>query len=91
MKKILFILPSIGVGGMERVLVTLANRLDAIGHSVTVVTFQPPFELRDELSKNITFKYKPTNNRPGNKIPYIRHKYYDGGMWEKRASARTLA
>ena len=90
MKKILFILPSIGVGGMERVLVTLANRLDAIGHSVTVVTFQPPFELRDELSKNITFKYKPTNNRPGNKIPYIRHKYYDGGMWEKRASARTL-
>ena len=90
MKKILFILPSIGIGGMERVLVTLSNKLDALGYNVTVVTFQPPFELRDELSKNITFKYKPTNNRLGNKIPYIRHKFYDGGMWEKRASARTL-
>ena len=33
MKKILFVLPSLTVGGMEKMLVTLANRLTACGYA----------------------------------------------------------
>ena len=36
MKRILFIVPSLGMGGMERVLVNYANLLTAKGHEVTV-------------------------------------------------------
>lgn len=90
MKKILFILPSLEVGGLQRVQVTIANRLATYGHDVTVMILDPVDDLRFELDSRVHFIYKPYKKHIGNKIPYIRHKFYDSGMWETRASAKKL-
>lgn len=90
MIKVLFILPSLGVGGLERVQVTLANALVKHGYDVTVMVLSNVTDLADELDERVRFVYKPPKQHIGNKIPYIRHKYYDDGMWETRASARQL-
>ena len=91
MKKILFVLPSLATGGLERVQVTLANALAAIGHDVTVMTLDPTDDLRGELDPRVRYRYRPYKKHPvGSRIPYVRHKFYDDGMWETRASAKTL-
>ena len=90
MKKILFILPTLAVGGLERVQVTLANKLVQSGYDVTIKTLFPIDTLKDELDERVHFEYKPPKKHIGNRIPYIRHKFYDDGMWEKRASAKEL-
>lgn len=90
MKKVLFILPSLGIGGLERVQVTLANALVQNGYDVTVMVLTNVTDLRDELDERVHFCYKPPKQHLGNKIPYIRHKLYDDGMWETRASAKQL-
>lgn len=90
MKKILFILPSLEVGGLQRVQVTIANRLVANGYDVTVMILDPIDDLKMELDSKVNFIHKPYKKHIGNKIPYIRHKFYDSGMWETRASARKL-
>ncbi|MBO4213250.1 MAG: glycosyltransferase [Clostridia bacterium] len=91
MKKILFILPSLCVGGLERMQVTLANALVARGYDVTVMTLLPERDLADELDEKVKFIYKPYKPHPiMSRIPYVRYKFYDDGMWEGRASAETL-
>ncbi len=90
MKKILFILPSLKLGGLERVQVTIANALANRGHDVTVMIFNPVFTIQNELSDKVRFIYRPPKKHLGQKIPYIRHVWYDIGLWETRASARTL-
>ena len=90
MKKVLFILPSLTVGGLERVQVTIANKLADNGYDVTVMTLDPKDDLKDELDNRVRYIYKPPKLHLGNKIPYIRHKLYDDGMWETRASAKQL-
>jgi glycosyltransferase involved in cell wall biosynthesis len=90
MKKILFILPSLGVGGLERVQVTLANKLVQHGYDVTVMILAPVDDLKSELNECVHFVYKPPKQHLGNRVPYIRHKLYDDGMWETRASAKQL-
>ncbi|MBQ1453267.1 MAG: glycosyltransferase, partial [Ruminococcus sp.] len=90
MKNILLLLPSLTVGGMERMAVTLANKLDSLGFSVTVMILDDITELQTELSNNIRLIRKPYKNHFGKKLPYIRHKYYDDGMWETRATPRQL-
>ena len=90
MKRILFILPSLGVGGLERVQVTIANKLVQNGYDVTVMILSPVDDFRDELDSRVHFIYKPLKRHLGNRLPYIRHKYYDDGMWETRASAEQL-
>lgn len=47
--KIALFTVSLEVGGAERVLVTLANRFAALGHTVEVVLMKPEGELRSEL------------------------------------------
>ena len=83
MKKILFIAPSLTPGGMERMLVTIANRLVAHGYDVTVQILDDITDLRDELDERITLRRKPYKTHFGQKLPYIRHKllyeYYVGG------------
>lgn len=88
--KVLFILPTLAFGGLERMQVTLANKLAANGYDVTVMILSPVDNLRDELDSRVRFIYKPPKRHLGNNIPYIRHRYYDDGMWETRASARQL-
>lgn len=90
MKRILFLAPSLGVGGMERALVTLANRLVKNGYDVTVMLLDETEDLKDELDKDVRLIRKPYKDHLGKKIPYIRHKFYDDGMWETRAAPKTL-
>ena len=90
MKRILFVLPSLGVGGMERALITIANQLIDHGYEVTVCILDDITDLSDELDKGVRLLHKPYKSHLGQKIPYIRHKLYDDGMWEKRATPRQL-
>ncbi len=93
MKKssILFILPSLVTGGMEKVQVELANALADRGHDVTVLVLEPADDLRKELDSRVCYRYVPYHPHVlGKRIPYIRHRFYDDGMWEKRASAKKL-
>jgi len=90
MKKILFILPSLEVGGLQRVQITIANQLVIHGYDVTVMILDPIDDLKRELDSKINLIHKPYKDHIGDKIPYIRHKFYDSGMWETRASADKL-
>lgn len=90
MKKILFILPSLTVGGLEKVQVTLANKLVQNDYDVTIMTLSPEDDLKDELDERVHVKYRPPKSHLGNSLPYIRRKLYDDGMWERRASAKQL-
>ena len=67
-KRIIFILPSLVVGGLERVQVTLANKLVSVGYDVTVMSLTPTNDLKDELDKRVHFVYKPPKQHLGNRI-----------------------
>lgn len=89
--KILFILPSLTLGGLERALVTLANALTERGHNVTVLVLNNVYDLKDDLNPSVRLIYKSAKpHKIMKRIPYIRYKFYDDGMWETRASAKTL-
>lgn len=89
-KRILFILPSLALGGLERAQVTLANSLQRAGHDVTVMMLEEKNELGDELDRRVTLFRKVYKQHFGKKLPYIRHKFYDDGMWETRATPEEL-
>ena len=91
MKKILFVLPWLALGGLERVQVTIANALVHRGYDVTVLVLENRLDLKDELDCRVHLLYKPpkTHNIMRH-IPYVRNKFYDDGMWETRASAKSL-
>ncbi len=88
-KRILFILPSLVVGGLERVQVTLANALARRGHQVTVMTFDKGDELACDLDSNVKFVYKKSKYDILNRIPKVRS-FFDYGVGETRASAKAL-
>ena len=90
MKKILFVLPSLTVGGMEKMLVNLSNALTELGNDVTVMILDSNTDLKDELSEKVRLVHRPYKEHFGKKLPYIRNKYFDDGMWETRASAEQL-
>lgn len=91
MKKILFVLPWLKVGGLERVQVNIANALAERGYDVTVMTLSPENDLAEELSDKVHYVYKPYKTHPlMRRIPYIRSKFYDDGMWETRATPEKL-
>ena len=89
-KRILFVIPSLVIGGMERVLITLANSLSRAGNEVTVMTLDEGSDLGDTLDSGIRLFRKEYKKHPGEKIPFIRHKLYDDGMWETRAKPAEL-
>lgn len=90
MKKILFVVPSLVVGGMERMQVTLANVLYAAGYDITIMTLNPTHTLASELNEGIKLIYKPYREFPiMSKIKYL-WTFYDDGIWETRSSSRTL-
>ena len=90
MKRVLFILPSLTMGGLERVQVTLANALQRIGYDVTVMILDDNRELEDELDNRVTLFRKVYKTHLGQSVPYIRTRYYDDGMWESRATPEEL-
>ena len=89
-KKILFLTPSLGIGGLERVQVTIANRLVEEGYDVTVMILDPIDTLKDLLDERVRLVYKTYKNHWGKRFSFIRHRYYDDGVWETRASADSL-
>lgn len=89
-KKILFILPWLAVGGLERVQVTIANALAERGHDITIMTYTKGNDLAPELNPRIHFIYKQPKPFPiRRRMKYI-WTFYDDGMWETRASPKTL-
>lgn len=90
MKKVLFVLPSLSVGGLEREQVTLANYLDNNGYDVTIMILDNIRDLENELNKNVKLVHKPYKKHIGSYIRPIRHRYYDDGMWETRANSKQL-
>ena len=90
MKRVLFILPSLTMGGLERVQVTLANALQRSGYDVTVMILDDNRELEDELDRRVTLFRKVYKTHLGQSVPYIRTRYYDDGMWESRATPEEL-
>lgn len=89
-KSILFVLQSLRMGGAERVQVTIANKLVQAGYDVTILIWKPYFTFRDNLDERVRLIYKAPDEHLGNKIPYIRHKFYDDCMWELRATPKQL-
>lgn len=84
-------LPGLPIGGMERMLVSLANALSRRGHKVSVVTYNVHRELADELLPEVRFIQKSLKPHPIMKrIPWVRHRWYDDGMWETRTSPESL-
>ncbi len=63
-KKILFAAHSLDIGGIETALVTLVNKLQNIGYSVTVALEKKQGIFLKELDKNIkVIEYRPNNNK----------------------------
>lgn len=91
-KRILFITQSLARGGMETVLVNIANCLAEKDFDVTILCYEPKNELVSDLSPDVRYVYKPRKEFPVlRKTPYIKRFYkYNKAVWEHRASAKTL-
>lgn len=90
MKKVLFVLPSLTVGGMEKMAVTLSNKLTEAGYRVTLLLLDNITDLKDELSEGVRLICKPYKPHLGNKLPYLRSKFYDDGMWKREPSPHSF-
>lgn len=75
MKKILIILPSLAVGGMEKVLINLVNSLPKEEYTITIKTIYDCFEIAEDLNSNINYSsfYKSSKNK---RINYIKSRVY---------------
>ncbi len=61
--KLLFAANSLDVGGIEKALVTLVNKLDEMGYNVTVALEKKQGIFLEELNENINIiEYKPSSN-----------------------------
>lgn len=91
-KRILFVTESLTRGGMETVLVSIANNLAAKDFDVTVLCYDPRDTLVPDLDAKINYIYKPRKEfRIMRKLPYIKRFYKSkNAVWEHRASARAL-
>lgn len=91
-KRVLFVTESLARGGMETVLVTIANALVKRGYDVTILCYNPIDELRGDLNPSVRYIYKPRREfKVMNRIPHIRRYYnYRKAAWEHRVSPSTL-
>lgn len=71
MKKILFGITGLTIGGAERVLVDLVNKLSS-DYDITIFTIYPKGELEKELNKNV--KLKSLYNKPYKELSKIGQK-----------------
>lgn len=94
MKKILFVTSALGIGGMERVLVDIANALVERNYDVTILTYikNDGDSWIVDLDDRVHFVYKENRDFPvREKLPYI-HRYYKKNklLWETRTSSQSL-
>lgn len=75
MRKVLIILPSLAVGGMEKVLINLVNSLPKEEYTITIKTIYDCFEIAENLNSNINYSsfYKSSKNK---RINYIKSRAY---------------
>ena len=90
MKKVLFLISSLHIGGAQKSLVLLANALARRGYDITIRILVNKTDLQSELDERIKVEYKPYKMNLDKKIPYIRHEFYDTGLWENRTAAKNL-
>lgn len=57
MKKIIFLIHTLGVGGAEKVLVNLVNNMDATKYDITVMTVINTGAFIEKLNPNIKYRY----------------------------------
>ena len=92
-RRVLFISGSLARGGMQVVLVNIANVLSKNGYDVTILCYDSSDDdLREELDSQVKYIYKPRRQFIlMNRIPHIRRYYnYRKAVWEHRASASSL-
>lgn len=91
-KKILFVIHSLTRGGMETVLVNIANNLNKKGYKITILCYDSTDYLVSELNDGVQYIYKPRRKfLILRKIPYIRRFFRQKkDVWEHRASAKKL-
>ena len=91
-KRILFVTESLARGGMETVLVSIANNLAEKDFDVTLLCYDPRDNLVPDLNPKVRYIYKPRKEfKVMRKLPYIKRFYkYKNAVWEHRASAKTL-
>jgi len=90
--RIYILLPGLQVGGMERVAVTIANALNKRGHEVTVATYGNGDDpLASDFDEGVRYINKGLKPHPVmRRIPWVRHRWYDDGMWETRTTPEKL-
>lgn len=91
-KRILFVTESLSCGGMEQVLINIANILYEKGYDVTILCYDPRNNLLPNLNSKIHYIYKKRREfKILRKIPYIKRFFeYNKAVWEHRTSAKNL-
>ncbi len=89
MKKILFLIHTLGGGGAEKVLVNLVNNLDINKYDITVMTIIDVGELKYKLNENI--KYKTTIKLRKNQKGEIKEHNKSGSLLNKGGKLKILA
>lgn len=91
-KRVLFVTESFARGGMETVLVSIANILSEKGYDITILCYDSRNELVPDLDEQIHYIYKPRKEfNILRKLPYIKRYFnHKKAVWEHRASAKKL-
>ena len=90
MKKVLFVVHALRIGGVGTVLTNIVNGLAERGYDITVVSTSNDVSAANSLLPQIKLKYKDEPNFGLlKKIPYIRN-FYESGMWSRRQSPKKL-
>ncbi len=91
MKKILFVTNSLSIGGVEKVLINIANNLSKYDFDITILLLFPGMEMASQLNNKIKLLYKPLKKHPILRyIPILRKQIKDYGQYETNASAKEL-
>ena len=87
-----FVTESLTRGGMETLLVNMANALTKRGFQITILCYDSRDDLKADLDKSIRYIYRPRREFEFmNRIPHVRRYYnYRKAAWEHRVSARAL-
>ena len=88
--KALFVVHSMGVGGVESLLVNIANGLVRRGYTVDIVVTSKNLHKANHLRPEVSISCKVEKQFPFfKKIPYLKN-YYEPGMWSERKTPQSL-
>ena len=61
MKRLAFIVNSLGIGGAEKHTITLANSLSKMNYEITLFVLKNNCDLKEEVNKNIKIEFMEVN------------------------------